>query len=77
MDTERFLGEVVWFDAKRGYGFISWEKNGTKQRDIFAHFSDVACEGFKTLYKLQKVSFGIGENKRGDPKAIEILVVNK
>lgn len=71
----KFVGEVLWFDPKRGYGFIAWEKDGVKQKDLFAHFSDIACEGFKTLHKGQKVSFGLGTNKHGDPKATEITNV--
>lgn len=75
MTDNKFLGEVLWFDAKRGYGFIGWEKDGNKQKDLFVHFSDISCEGFKTIYKGQKVSFGIGINKRGDPKAIDVIVL--
>lgn len=50
-----FYGEVVWFDIKRGFGFIVWEKDQVVQKDIFVHFSDIACDGFKALYKGQKV----------------------
>lgn len=75
MSDVKYNGEVLWFDPKRGYGFIGWEKDGVKQKDLFAHFSDIVCEGFKTLYKGQKVSFGLGVNKHGDPKAIEITVI--
>lgn len=75
MSDIKYNGEVLWFDPKRGYGFIGWEKDGVKQKDLFAHFSDIVCEGFKTLYKGQKVSFGLGVNKHGDPKAIEITVI--
>lgn len=75
MSDVKYNGEVLWFDPKRGYGFIGWEKDGVKQKDLFAHFSDIICEGFKTLYKGQKVSFGLGVNKHGDPKAIEITVI--
>lgn len=76
-EDEKFYGEVLWFDPKRGFGFIGWEKDGVKQKDMFVHFSDVTCEGFKTLYKHQKVSFGLGTNKHGDPKAtsVEILKI--
>jgi CspA family cold shock protein len=75
MSDEKFVGEVLWFDPKRGFGFIGWEKDGVKQKDLFAHFSDISCEGFKTLYKGQKVSFGLGVNVRGDPKATVIEVL--
>lgn len=74
-NNSKFYGEVLWFDPKRGYGFIGWEDNGVQQKDLFVHFSDVSCEGFKTLYKGQKVSFGLGTNKHGDPKAVEVLIL--
>lgn len=76
MSDDKFTGEVLWFDPKRGYGFIGWEKDGVKQKDLFAHFSDISCEGFKTLYKGQKVSFGLGTNKHGDPKGIDIKIIH-
>lgn len=75
MTDQKFYGEVLWFDPKRGFGFIGWEKDGVKQKDMFVHFSDVNCEGFKTLYKHQKVSFGLGTNKHGDPKAINVEIM--
>lgn len=75
MSDEKFYGEVLWFDPKRGFGFIEWEKDGVKQKDMFVHFSDVSCEGFKTLYKHQKVSFTLGVNKHGDPKACGVEIM--
>lgn len=74
-NDEKFTGEVIWFDPKKGYGFIGWEKDGVRQKDLFVHFSDVVSEGFKTLYKHQKVSFGLGVNKRGEDKATEVTVL--
>lgn len=74
-DSEKFVGTVLWFDPKRGIGFIEWEKEGIKQKDMFVHFSDISCEGFKTLYKDQKVSFAIGTNFNKLPKAIEVTVL--
>lgn len=65
-------GEVIWFNAKTGYGFISRAGNP----DIFVHFSDIVSEGFKTLKKGQRVSYEIGTNKRGQPKAVNVVVVN-
>jgi len=75
MSEEKFIGEVVWFDPKKGYGFISWEKEGVKQKDLFVHFSDIVCEGFKTLFSENKVSFNVGTNMRGDPKATDVVVL--
>jgi cold shock protein len=72
---DTFYGEVIFFDPKRGYGFISWKKDEAQQKDLFVHFSDVICEGYKTLYKGQKVSFGLGLNKSGIPKATEVQVL--
>ena len=74
-ENEKFVGTVLWFDPKRGIGFIEWEKDGVKQKDMFVHFSDINCEGFKTLYKAQKVSFGLGVNVRGEPKATQVEIL--
>jgi CspA family cold shock protein len=71
MESEKFVGKVVWFDAKRGYGFIS----RSEEPDLFAHWSDIHCEGFKTLKKGQQVAFSIGLNNRNQPKATEIIIV--
>ena len=71
-DSKVYYGTVCWFDSKKGYGFISWSIDGVAQRDLFTHFSDVACEGFKTLTKDQKVSFELGLNKNNAPKAINV-----
>lgn len=74
-NSEVFVGVVDWFDPQKGWGFINWEKDGVKQKDMFVHFSDINCEGYKTLYKAQRVSFEIGTNKNGEPKAINVLVL--
>ena len=70
-----YYGTVCWFDPKRGFGFISWEIDSVKQKDLFLHFSDISCEGFKTVYKNQRVQFGLGTNVRGDPKAIDVVIL--
>lgn len=75
MSDTTYVGQVIWFSALRGFGFISWAIDGVAQKDIFCHFSDIACEGFKTLQKEQKVSFSIGQNRHGDPKAVNIVVL--
>lgn len=68
---ERFEGEVVWFDNKVCYGFIS----RANEKDLFVHFSDITCEGYKTIKKGQKVSFTLGVNNRGEPKATDVKVM--
>jgi CspA family cold shock protein len=75
-NKEIFYGTVDWFNAQKGYGFINWSDNeGNKQEDMFVHFSDINCEGFKTLHKEQKVSFEVGVNRDGEPKAVNVVVL--
>lgn len=73
--SKLYYGEVIFFSPKRGYGFIKWEIDGVDQKDLFVHYSDINCDGFKTLYKGQKISFTLGINKNNIPKAIEVLVL--
>lgn len=54
-------GTVKWFNAEKGYGFISQESGD----DVFVHFSAIQGEGFKTLEEGQNVSFEIEEGPRG------------
>jgi CspA family cold shock protein len=60
MDT----GTVKWFNESKGFGFITPDKGGD---DLFAHFSEIRGDGFKTLAENQKVSY---ETKRG-PKGLQ------
>ena len=70
-----YSGLVIWFSAKKGIGFLSWEVDGVQQKDMFVHYSDIAMEGYKAVKKDQKVSFSIGENKHGQPKAINVMPI--
>ncbi|MEY8462643.1 cold-shock protein [Streptococcus merionis] len=54
-------GTVKWFNAEKGFGFITQEEGA----DVFAHFSAIQSDGFKTLEEGQKVSFDIEEGQRG------------
>lgn len=74
-DDNKYYGTVIWFCPKKGMGFLAWEKDNIKQKDMFVHFSDIEVEGFKTLYKDNKVSFKIGLNVRGIVKAICVEVL--
>lgn len=53
-------GTVKWFNAGKGYGFISNDEGG---EDIFVHYSAIQIDGFKTLQDGQKVSFEVEEDK--------------
>jgi cold shock protein len=74
-DSNVKQGIVSWFDPKKGFGFITPDDNSGV--DIFVHFSDVNAEGFKTIYKDQRVSYKVGLNKRGQPKATNVTVLKQ
>ncbi|NQJ72679.1 cold-shock protein [Streptococcus suis] len=61
-------GTVKWFNAEKGFGFIAQE-NGP---DVFAHFSEIQSNGFKSLDEDQKVTFDVTEGQRG-PQATNIV----
>ncbi|AZR96443.1 TPA: cold-shock protein [Streptococcus suis] len=54
-------GTVKWFNAEKGFGFIAQE-NGP---DVFAHFSEIQSNGFKSLEDGQKVTFEVEQGQRG------------
>jgi CspA family cold shock protein len=55
-------GTVKFFNADKGYGFISRERGD----DVFVHFSNIAGEGYKTLSEGQRVEFDVARGKKGD-----------
>ena len=55
-------GTVKWFNAQKGYGFITNESTG---EDVFVHFSGIAGEGYKSLEEGQNVTFDITEGNSG------------
>ena len=63
-------GTVKWFDEGKGFGFIA-QQSGP---DVFAHFSEIASSGFKTLVEGQAVEFTVSQGKKG-PQASNIVVV--
>ncbi|NLV87820.1 MAG: cold-shock protein [Tissierellia bacterium] len=54
-------GTVKWFNAEKGFGFITTEEGN----DVFAHFSQINKEGFKTLEEGQEVEFNVVEGAKG------------
>ncbi|WP_343342812.1 cold-shock protein [Terrisporobacter petrolearius] len=63
-------GTVKWFNNDKGFGFISVEGGD----DVFAHFSAIQTDGYKTLEEGQKVSFDIVKGARG-PQAENITIL--
>jgi len=54
-------GTVKWFNAEKGYGFIT-DEDGS---DVFVHYSAIVSEGFKTLDEGQEVTFDLSEGPKG------------
>ncbi|MDD6663367.1 MAG: cold-shock protein [Bulleidia sp.] len=60
-------GKVKWFNAEKGYGFITTEEG----KDVFVHYSAIQCDGFKTLEEGDSVTFEVKESNRG-PQASNV-----
>lgn len=55
-------GIVKWFNDEKGFGFISPDEGGD---DLFAHFSAININGFKSLKEGQKISFEVAQGPKG------------
>ncbi len=59
--AERETGTVKWFNATKGYGFITRDAGG----DVFVHYSAIQAKGYRSLEEGQRVQFDIVEGKKG------------
>jgi len=59
--SERIQGKVKWFNAGKGYGFISREDG----EDVFVHYSALQSEGFRSLDEGQQVEFSVERGPKG------------
>ena len=60
-------GEVKWFNAEKGFGFISVEG----EKDVFVHFSAIQSDGYRSLEEGQEVQFEIVDGDKG-PQAANV-----
>lgn len=68
--AERKQGTVKWFNADKGFGFISQEDG----EDLFAHYSEIQSNGYRSLDEGAKVEFEITQGKKGkQASAIKVL----
>ena len=63
-------GKVKWFNAEKGYGFITTDEG----KDVFVHYSSIQADGFRSLEEGQTVTFDIVEGVRGQ-QAANVTVV--
>ena len=61
-------GKVKWFDAKKGFGFVTPDDGS---EDLFVHFSNIEADGFKSLLEGQDVEYAVGEGRKG-PQATNV-----
>ncbi|MBI1452859.1 cold-shock protein [Acinetobacter cumulans] len=64
-------GTVKWFNDAKGFGFIS----GDNGNEVFAHYSQIMSNGFKTLIEGQRVQFSVSKSQRGF-QASEIIAID-
>ncbi len=63
-------GTVKWFNAKKGFGFITNSETG---EDVFVHYSGIVSDGYKTLDEGQNVTFDIEQGAKG-AQAVNVTV---
>jgi CspA family cold shock protein len=68
----RMRGVVKWFNAEKGYGFITPEEGG---KDCFVHYSAIQGTGFRKLEEGQHVEFEIGQGQKG-PQAENVVALD-
>jgi len=70
--SEKVSGIVKWFDAKKGFGFISREG----EEDVFVHYSAIQSDGYRKLEDGQPVEFILTEGRKG-LEASELTLISK
>ncbi|GLI02366.1 cold-shock protein [Micromonospora sp. CPCC 205371] len=65
------VGTVKWFNADKGFGFITQDNGGP---DVFAHYSAIAADGYRSLEENQRVEFDVQQGQKG-PQAANIRLI--
>ncbi|MCD6142616.1 cold-shock protein [Candidatus Acetothermia bacterium] len=68
--AERETGTVKWFNATKGYGFITRDQGG----DVFVHYSAIQGEGYRSLDEGQRVEFTVTQGDKG-PQAQDVAKI--
>lgn len=63
-------GKVKWFNAEKGFGFISGEDG----QDVFVHFSGILADGYRTLEEGREVEYEVEQTEKG-AKAVNVSVI--
>ena len=72
-NTAMASGKVKWFNAQKGYGFITPD-DGSK--DVFVHFSSIKSDGFKSLDEGADVEYSVEAGAKG-PQAKDVVLVKR
>lgn len=72
MANGRTRGKVKWFNAEKGYGFLTRDDG---QKDVFCHFSAIEAQGFRKLEEGQLVEFDVVSGTKG-PAAERVVVID-
>jgi CspA family cold shock protein len=67
-ETQMAQGTVKWFNAEKGFGFITPEAGG---QDVFVHYSAIQSDGYRSLDEGQQVEFEVGQGQKG-PQAEQV-----
>ena len=68
--AERQTGTVKWFNATKGYGFITPDEGS----DVFVHYSGIRGTGYRSLEEGQRVEFEVVDSPKG-PQAQDVVVI--
>uniref|UniRef100_A0A6M2FC54 Uncharacterized protein n=1 Tax=Populus davidiana TaxID=266767 RepID=A0A6M2FC54_9ROSI len=73
-ETKRSTGNVKWFSAQKGFGFIAPDDGS---EDLFVHQTSIQSDGFRTLSDGQPVEFSVDSGEDGRTKAVDVVGVSR